>query len=125
MGSTFSRKVFSYSKGLEFYCKGIRSVDDMWDTGKNDFLPLEETQSKFNLTATDVRKWEEITNKLSEEWKWKFEEEADTTYPGKWLELCEEMKEDPTLVLRRVPGFTPSCFQFHNMTLPIPYWHVL
>ena len=29
---------FSYAKGYELYCKGIRKVDDVWDSEHKEFL---------------------------------------------------------------------------------------
>ena len=87
---------------------------------KKEFLPWEEAQSKFQLNPTDVGDWERITNKLSEEWRGKLEEDMDATYPGMWLSLYEEGKEDPTFVVRCGPEFTPPCLQLHKVTLPIP-----
>jgi len=119
-GVELLKKGFSYSRGLELYHKGIRMVDDVWDSGKKEFLSWEEAQSKFNLAPTEAREWGEITNKLAEEWRGKLEEDSDITYPGKWLGLYEEGKEDPAFVVRCVSEFTPPCFQLHNLTLPIP-----
>ena len=95
-------------------------MDDVWDCGKNIFLPWVDAQSKFNLNPNDEREWEEIIRKLVEEWREKLEEDSDITYPGKWLSFYEEGKEDPAVVIRCVADFTPPCLQLHNLILPIP-----
>ena len=119
-GVELLKKGFSYSKGLELYRQGIRNVDDVWDEGKKEFLLWEEAQSKFKFKTSDAGDWKGITNKLAEEWKKKLEEDTDATYPGMWLGLYVEGKEDPALVVRCGLEFTPPCFQLHNVSLPIP-----
>ena len=110
----------SYSRGLELYRKGIRRVDDVWDSNRKDFLPWEVAQHKFKLIAGESQDWEDITNKLSVKWRGKLEEESDTTYSGMWLGLYVEGQEDPAFVVRCGPEFTPSSLQFYNISLLIP-----
>ena len=45
------KKEFFYSRGLELYRKGIKRIDDVWDSNRKDFLTWEVAQHKFNLTA--------------------------------------------------------------------------
>ena len=95
-------------------------MDDVWDCGKNNFLPWVDAKSKFNLNPSEEWEWEEIIRMLAEEWREKLEEDSDITYPAKWLGLYEEGKEDPTVVIRCVANFTPPCLQLHNLILPTP-----
>ena len=50
---------------------------------KNNFLAWEVAQYKLNLTLTETREWEDIMNKLSEEWCRKLENDSDNIYSDK------------------------------------------
>ena len=89
-GVELLKEDFSYSQGLELYRKGIRRIDDVWDSNHKDFLTWEVTHRIFNLTAGERQEWEDIKNKLSEKWRGKLEEESDITYAGMWLGLYVE-----------------------------------
>lgn len=45
---------FTYSKGLELYCKGIHCVNDVWDSEQQIFLTWDRTKEEFNLTDGDI-----------------------------------------------------------------------
>ena len=118
-GVELLKDVFSYSRGLELYRKGIRRIDNVWDSNCKDFLTWEVAQHKFNLTAGESQELGEITNKLSEKWRRKLEEDSDITYPGMWLGLYVEGQEDHAFVVRYGTEFTPSILQFYHISLPI------
>ena len=110
----------SYLIMLEFYRKGIRLVDDIWDSSTQDFLPWEETKGKFNLDEGDEETWVDITCKIADQWCNLLESDEDTVFPGHWLGFYTQGEEDPAFVIRCDKDFTPDCFQRYKFTLPIP-----
>ena len=54
-GMELLKEGFSYSRGLELYRKGIRRIDDVWNSNRKDFLTWEVAQHKFNLTPVKVK----------------------------------------------------------------------
>ena len=111
-GVELLKDVFSYSRGLELYRKGIRRIDNVWDSNCKDFLTWEVAQHKFNLTAGESQELGEITNKLSEKWRRKLEEDSDITYPGMWLGLYVEGQEVTHLWLDMVRNLRPLVYNF-------------
>ena len=114
------KKGFTYDQGLQLYRKGVRCVDDIWDSMEQIFLPWEDAQRKFKLTNEETNDWETLINTVDVQWQSLLEKEEDTTYAGQWLGFYEEGKEDPTLVFNCDNNFTPVCLQWHNATLPFP-----
>ena len=47
-------KGFTYAKGLNFYRKCIQCVDDIWDSGRQDFLTWAQMQEKLQLISTEA-----------------------------------------------------------------------
>ena len=111
---------FTYARGLELFRKGIQCVDDAWDSEQGDFLTWDSAQRKFNLTPEEEGDWTTITRKLSEKWRHRLEEDSDTTFQGQWVGFYTEGEGDPVLVTYCTREFTPTCMQFHHLSLPIP-----
>ena len=63
-GMEFLNKGFTYPTCLHLYHKGIRCVDDTWDSTQHNFRIWERTQEKFSLTNMELGDWEELTNKI-------------------------------------------------------------
>ena len=111
---------FTHQRGIYFYQKGIRSVDDMWDSNSQDFLTWEGAQDKFKLENMDREEWVDMIDKIGGKWRNLLEKDEDTAYPGQWLGFYKREEEDPVCVFQCVEGFTPECLQWHNATLPFP-----
>ena len=119
-GVELLNKGFAYHKGINLYRKGIRSVDDIWDSNRQNFHPWESAQEKFRLQTSDREDWVEMTNMISEQWRNLLEDNEDTAYPGQWLGFYTKGEEDPVCVFQCEEGFTPECLQWYNATLPFP-----
>ena len=52
-GVELLNKGFDYHKDINFYRKGIRCVDDIWDSNHQNFHTWERTQKKFRLKNTE------------------------------------------------------------------------
>ena len=115
-----SKKVFPTLGDLNFTARALERWMMCGIAVKKKFYRGRKHKVNSTLLQPKLESGGEITNKLAEEWRGKLEEDSDVTYPGKWLGLYEEGKEDPALVVRCVSEFTPPCFQLHNLTLPIP-----
>ena len=90
----------SYPTGLEFHRKGIKLVDDIWDSSTQDFLPWEEAKGKFNLDEGEEETWVDITCKIADQWCNLLESDEDTAFPGHWLGFYTQGEEDPAFVIR-------------------------
>ena len=55
---------FEYARGLELYRKGIKCIDDTWDSEQRNFITWEEAKDKFGLTTTDEGDWVMLTDKI-------------------------------------------------------------
>jgi hypothetical protein len=119
-GVELLKRGFTYAKGLHLYRKGIQCVDDVWDSTQQDFLTWERAQEKFGLMDTESGDWEEMTEKLSDQWRHLLETDEDTAYAGQWLGLYVDGKEDPAIVFRCDKDFTPECLKWYTVTLPFP-----
>ena len=119
-GVELLNKGFDYHKGLKFYRKGIRNVDDVWDSNQQKFLTWEHAQEVFRLQSEEKDDWTAMIERISEQWRTRLEKDEDTVYPGHWLGFYTQQEEDPVCVFQCVEGFTPVCHQWHNATLPFP-----
>ena len=118
-GVEMLKKGCTYDKGLQFYRRGLRCVDDIWDSTEQNFLSWEVAKRKFKLTNIEATDWEVLTNTIAAQWRPLLETEEDTAYAGQWLGLYEDGSEDPTLVFNCIDNFTPVCLQWHNVTLSL------
>jgi hypothetical protein len=89
------KKGFTYPRGLELYRKGIRCVEDVWDSNKKNFYSWEEAQGKFNLMPTDARDWGGIINKLAEDWRGSLKRIRIPPTPGCGLGYMRKVKKTP------------------------------
>ena len=119
-GVDLLNKRIDYTKGLHLYRKGIRCVDDIWDSNQQEFLSWERAQGKFKLTNLEQGYWEEMTDEISTQWRQLQESKEDTTYAGHWLGFYVGREEDLALVLRCDEDFTHECMQRNTLTLPLP-----
>ena len=81
-GVEMLKKGFTYDKGLQLYRRGLRCVDDIWDTTEQNFLSWEEAKRKFKLTNVEATDWEVLTNTIAGQWRPLLETEKDTAYAG-------------------------------------------
>ena len=56
---------FTHIQRINLYKKCIKCVNDIWNSGEQDFLTKEQTRKKFKLTHPEEREWEELTNMIS------------------------------------------------------------
>ena len=119
-GVDLINKGFSYDKGLHFCRQGIHCVDDVWDSNSQDFITWERAKEKFHLEAREEEDWKEITNKIAGPWRYLLDVDSDIILPGKWIGFYTDSDEDPAIVFQSSSNFTPSCMQWHNVTLPFP-----
>ena len=119
-GVELLNKGFDCHKGLTFHCKGVRCVDDIWDSNNHNFYTWEDAQAKYRLGNSEKDDWAELTNKVGEQWRNLLEADEDTAYPRQWLGFYMKDVEDPVCVFQCEEGFTPECLQWHNATLPFP-----
>lgn len=119
-GVDLLNKGIKHSKGLHLYRKGIRCVDDIWDSNQQEFLTWERAQEKLRLTSMEQGDWEELTNEISRQWRQLLEIDEDTTYAKQWLGSYVDKQEDLAIVFRCDTDFTPVCMQWHNLILPLP-----
>ena len=118
-GVEMLKKGCTYDKGLQFYRRGLRCVDDIWDSTEQNFLSWGVAKRKFKLTNIEATDWEVLTNTIAAQWRPLLETEEDTAYAGQWLGLYEDGSEDLTLVFNCIDNFTPVCLQWHNVTLSL------
>ena len=71
---------FEYARGLELYRKGIKCVDDTWDSEQRNFITWEEAKNKFGLTITDEGDWVMLTDKIGSKWRTLLEDDKDETF---------------------------------------------
>ena len=107
-------------KAFTFIAKGLSVLMDIWDSTQQNFHTWERAQQKFRLTNTDQGDWDEVTNKISEQWCNLLEGDEDIAYPGQWLGFYLKDEEDPVCVFQCKMDFKPECLQCHNATLPFP-----
>ena len=119
-GVELLEKGIDYARGLHLYCKGIRCVDDVWDSSEQEFFTWEREQWKFKLTYLEQGDWEEVTDEISRKGRQLLESEEDIAYTRQWLGFYVGTKEDPALVFRCGEEFTPECLQRITLTLPLP-----
>ena len=119
-GVDLLNKGFTYLEGLDLYRKRIRNVDDVWDCGRKDFVTWGEAQERFNLLPDDETIWGKLTDKVAISWRAVLKDDLDTTYVGIWIGLYGEGSEDLILVVQCTSEFTRPCFQYFNVSLPIP-----
>lgn len=118
-GVDLFNKEFTYTRGLYLYRKGIRCVDDIWDSNQQSFHTWERAQKKFRLTNTNRGDWDELNKTIADQWRNLLEEDGDIAYPGQWLGYYVK-KEDPVCAFQCESDFTPECLQWHNNTLHFP-----
>ena len=111
---------FTYTQWINLYRKCIKCVDDIWNSGEQDFLITEQARKKFQLTPTEEGEWDMVVNKVSDKWRDLLESDADTTHPGHWLGFYATGKDEPAFVFQCVNTFALLCCQWHNITLPFP-----
>lgn len=119
-GVDLLNKGIDYAKCMHLYRKGIRCVDDVWDSTQHEFLSWESAQGKFKLMNGEQADWEEVTGEISRYWRRLLNSNDDTTYPGQWVGFYVNMDEDPAIVIRCGEDFAPECFQRKTLTLPLP-----
>ena len=107
-------------KRIELYRKGIRRIDDVWDSNRKDFITWEAAQHKFNLTTGESQEWANLTNTISEVWRRKLEEDSDTGYPRMWLGMYVKGKKTPRLWLGAVRNL-PLVLTFLSRPRVIPW----
>lgn len=81
-GVELINKGFTYAKGIDLYRNGIQCVDDVWDIESRKFLTWDKAQEKFNLTPTEAGDWAILTDKISSQWRYRQEDDSETTYLG-------------------------------------------
>ena len=71
------------------YKKYIKYVDDVWNSGQQNFLSKEQRREKFKLIHPEEGEREKLINKISGKWCHLLENDSDITYLGQWIDfLC-------------------------------------
>lgn len=81
---------------------------------------MDKSQEKFNITPMEANDWDELTNKLYEQWHHLLDADLDTTCPGQWIGFYMDGMKNIIFVIQCVNDFALPCMQLHHLSIPLP-----
>lgn len=118
-GLNLIKEDFSFEKAYELYRKGIRCVDDIWDSEGQAWTAWEDAKGKFHMRDEDQGDWNKLTSKISSKWSHILGQYPEFTAIGQWLGFYKVGEEDPCFVMKCSKEMNPSGRILHHLSLPL------